>query len=52
MPVYSNMGGTGQIIDEQALAEKEILKEATKRGFSILADCYVVQRRPGCSQIY
>jgi hypothetical protein len=46
MPVYSNMGGTGQIIDEQALAEKEILKEATKRGFSILADCYVSKDGP------
>jgi hypothetical protein len=46
MPVYSNMGGTAQIIDEQALAEKEILKEATKRGFSILADCYVAKDGP------
>ena len=46
MPVYSNMGGTAQIIDEQALAEKEILKEATKRGFNILADCYVSKDGP------
>jgi len=51
MPVYSNMGGTGQIIDEQALAEKEILKEATKRGFSILADCYVAKDGPAILNI-
>ena len=50
MPVYSNMGGTGQIIDEQALAEKEILKEAIKEGFSILGRLLYIQRRPGCPQ--
>ena len=40
MPVFSSMGGTGQIVDEGVLAEQEILKENIKRGFSILADCY------------
>jgi hypothetical protein len=35
------MGGTGQIVDEQVLAEQEMLKEKTKIGFSILADAYV-----------
>jgi ribosomal protein L37AE/L43A len=40
MPVFSSMGGTGQIITDQAIAEKEALKEAIKKGFSILADCY------------
>ena len=40
MPVFSSMGGQGQIINEQALAEKEVLKEAIKKGFSLLADCY------------
>jgi zinc-ribbon domain len=41
MPVFSPMGATGQIIDEQVLAEQEMLKEKTKMGFSILADAYV-----------
>jgi hypothetical protein len=35
------MGGTGQIIDDQVLAEQEILKEKIKKGFSILAGAYV-----------
>jgi hypothetical protein len=41
MPVFSSVGGTGQVIDEQILAEQEMIKEATKKGFSILANCYV-----------
>lgn len=41
MPVFSPMGGQGQVIDEQAVMEQEILKENIKKGFSILADCYV-----------
>lgn len=41
MPVFSAMGGQGQIIDDVALAEQEILKERIKKGFSILADCYI-----------
>jgi predicted RNA-binding Zn-ribbon protein involved in translation (DUF1610 family) len=41
MPVFSPMGGTGQMIDEQVLAEQEILKEKIKLGFSVLADAYV-----------
>ena len=40
MPVFSFVGGSGQIIDDQILAEQEMLKEATKKGFSILADCF------------
>ncbi|KJS29479.1 MAG: hypothetical protein VR64_20095 [Desulfatitalea sp. BRH_c12] len=40
MPVFSSMGGQGQIIEDEALAQEEILKEQTKKGFSILADCY------------
>ncbi len=39
MPVFSHMGGTGQIIDEQVLAQQEVLKENTKKGFNILATC-------------
>jgi hypothetical protein len=41
MPVFSPMGARGQIIDDQALLEQETLKENIKKGFSILADCYV-----------
>ena len=41
MPVFSPIGGTGQIIDDQVLAEQEILKEKIKKGFSILATAYV-----------
>jgi hypothetical protein len=41
IPVFSPMGGTGQIIDDQVLVEQEMLKEKIKRGFSILTDAYV-----------
>lgn len=40
LPVFSPEGAKGQIIDDQILAEQEASKEALKRGFSILADCY------------
>lgn len=43
IPVFSPMGGTGQIIDEQVLADQEMLKEKIKRGFSVLADAYVAK---------
>lgn len=43
IPVFSRTGGTGQIIDEEILAEQEILKEKTKRGFSILTDAYLAK---------
>jgi len=46
IPVFSDMGGRGQIIDDQVLAEQEALKEAIKKGFSILADCYVNKDGP------
>ncbi len=51
MPVFSDMGGRSQIIDDQAVAEQEALKEAIKRGFSVLADCYVNQDGPAVLQI-
>ena len=41
LPVFSHMGGTGQVVDDTVMAEREALKDATIRGFSILADCYV-----------
>lgn len=40
MTVFSPAGATGQIIDDQVMAEQEALKESIKKGFSILADCY------------
>ena len=51
IPVFSRIGGRGQIIDDQALAEQEALKEAIKKGFSILADCYVNKDGPQILQI-
>jgi len=41
MPVFSPVGATGQIIDDQVMLEQEMLKENIKKGFSILANCYV-----------
>ncbi len=46
MPVFSPMGATGQIVDDQVLAAEEALKEAIKKGFSIFADCYVSKDSP------
>ena len=46
MPVFSPMGAQGQIIDSQAVAAEEALKESIKKGFSILADCYVAKEGP------
>jgi hypothetical protein len=40
IPVFSPVGASGQIIDDQVVMQQEVLKEAIKRGFSILADCY------------
>ena len=41
MPVFSPMGARGQIIDDQVVAEQEALNANIKKGFAILADCYV-----------
>ncbi|MEA3280459.1 MAG: zinc ribbon domain-containing protein [Thermodesulfobacteriota bacterium] len=41
MPVFGKLGGAGQVVDDQVLMEQEVLKEAIKKGFSILAGCYV-----------
>ncbi len=40
MPVFSKAGGTAQIIDDEVLAQQEKEKEATKKGFAALAECY------------
>ncbi len=41
MPVFSPMGGTGQLIDNRTVMEQEVLKQNTIKGFSILTDCYL-----------
>jgi hypothetical protein len=46
MPVFSPQGGTGQIIDDQAVMAEEALKAAIKKGFSILASCYAEKDWP------
>ena len=51
IPVFSSMGGRAQVIDDQVLAEQEALKEAIKKGFSILADCYVNKDGPQVLQM-
>ena len=43
MPVFGRLGGTGQVVDDQLLMEQEMLKESIKKGFSILAGCYVAK---------
>jgi hypothetical protein len=51
MPVFSDMGGRGQIIDDRIVAEQEALKEAIKKGFNILAECYINRDGPQVLQI-
>jgi hypothetical protein len=46
MPVFSPQGAQGQIIDDQIMAQEEALKESIKKGFSILASCYVDKDGP------
>jgi hypothetical protein len=40
MPVFSSMGGTAQIIDEEIVAQQKALDQAIKDGFAELAECY------------
>ncbi|MFZ0131095.1 MAG: HEAT repeat domain-containing protein, partial [Desulfobacterales bacterium] len=51
MPVFSSMGAKGQIMDEEAMAAEEIQKEAIKRGFSLLAECYVSKDGPAALRL-
>lgn len=41
MPVFSPVGGKGQVLDDEELAMREAFKEAMKEGFSMLTDFYV-----------
>lgn len=51
MPVFSPMGARGQIIDNEAMAAQEALKESIKIGFSVLAECYVSKNAPEALRI-
>jgi hypothetical protein len=46
IPVFSNQGGRGQIFDEEVMAEQEVIKEAIKNGFAMLAECFVRKDGP------
>lgn len=51
IPVFSPAGGTGQIIDDEVLAARKALEENIKKGFSILAECYVSKDMPTVMQL-
>jgi hypothetical protein len=51
MPVFSDMGGRGQICDDQAMAEQEVSKEAIKRGFNLLAEFFTTKDGPGMMRL-
>ena len=40
LPVFSEFGAKGQIVDEQIIAQQERIKEAIKQGFLVLAESY------------
>ena len=46
IPVFSNQGGRGQIIDDDVISEQEAIKEAIKNGFAMLAECYLRKDDP------
>ena len=46
IPVFSEQGGRGQIVDDVVLAEQEAIKEAIKNGFAMLAECFVRKDGP------
>lgn len=41
IPVFSPVGGAGQLIDEKMLVQEAEIKNNIKRGFSVLTDCYL-----------
>ena len=51
MPVFSPMGATGQIIDDQVMMQEEMLKESIKKGFSILTECYLQKDGISCLRL-
>ncbi len=46
IPVFSEHGGRGQIIDEQVVVEQEAIKAAIKNGYAMLAECFSRQDGP------
>lgn len=46
MPVFSPQGAQGQVVDDEFVLQEQLLKENIKKGFSILADCYVQKDGP------
>lgn len=51
MPVFSPQGGMGQLIDNETVLAEERLKEATKKGFNLLSECYVCKDGPAVLHI-
>jgi hypothetical protein len=51
IPVFSPFGAKGQMVDDQALQAEEALKATIKKGFSILAECYVSKDGPAILRI-
>ncbi|ABW65918.1 zinc ribbon domain-containing protein [Desulfosudis oleivorans] len=43
MPVFSDQGGLAQVVTEETVAEQDRIREATKRGFSLLAEFYTTK---------
>ena len=41
MPVFSSLGGTGQVLDDNVMEMREASKEAMRQGFSLLTDFYM-----------
>ncbi|MCP4116534.1 MAG: zinc ribbon domain-containing protein [Desulfobacteraceae bacterium] len=41
MPVFSSIGGTGQVLDDDVMKMREDTKEAMRQGFSLLTDFYI-----------
>lgn len=51
MPVFSDMGGRGQIVDDEALAEQAAAKEAIMRGFNLLAGFFTTRDGPNVMRL-
>lgn len=51
IPVFSPVGAKGQVVSEQVVMEEKILQEAIKKGFLILAGCYVSKDSPSVLRI-
>jgi len=41
MPVFSSIGGSGQVLDDNVMEMREASKEAMRQGFSLLTDFYI-----------